>query len=69
MAVSLGRVLVAGGVVILAMMLGSGSMGLGRLLVVLSGFRMGVLGHDHLHSEGTLACPLPTVSVPNSCLS
>ena len=43
------RMLMTGGVVALAVMLGGGSMRLSRLLVMLGGFRVGFLGHDRLH--------------------
>jgi hypothetical protein len=44
----LGRVLVTGGMIAFAVMLGSGSVRPGRLLVVLGGFRVGFLGHSRL---------------------
>lgn len=64
----LGRVLVAGGVVTLAMMLGGGPMRLSGLLVVLGGFRMGLLGHVRLYQNST-DVPAPIDALPDRCLA
>ena len=57
MTVGLSRVLVTGGVVALAVMLGRGSMRLSRLLVMLGGVRVGFLGHNRLHYKGSTYVP------------
>lgn len=48
----LGRVLVASTMIAFAVMLGSGTVRLSRLLVMLGGFRVGFLRHDRLHLTG-----------------
>ena len=53
MAMGLGRVLMTGGVVALAVMFGSGAVRLSRILVVLGSVRMSFLGHGRLHCEST----------------